>query len=71
MIRQRTQAGVDRARAKGVKFGAGFKLQQKDMKKVWKMRYERNMTYEEIGTIQHSQLSNTNGNSNANEADYR
>jgi len=51
MIRQRTQAGVDRARAKGVKFGAGFKLQQKDMKKVWKMRYERNMTYEEIGKV--------------------
>lgn len=37
IIRERTQAGVDRAKARGVKFGADYILQPKDMPKVFDM----------------------------------
>ena len=41
LIAERTQAGVDRARANGVKFGADFKLDPKEIPKLWKLVNEQ------------------------------
>ncbi len=49
LIVERTRAGVASARARGVKFGADFKLKESDMPKVWKAVREKGLTYAEAG----------------------
>lgn len=44
IIRERTQAGVDRAKAKGVKFGAKHIVPPEDMPKIWKRVNEKGET---------------------------
>lgn len=43
LIAERTQAGVDRALANGVKFGPDFKLRPEDVPKLWKEVNEQGM----------------------------
>ncbi len=49
LIVERTRAGVASARARGVKFGADFKLKKEDMPKVWKAVREEGKSYKEAG----------------------
>lgn len=41
LIAERTRAGIERAKRKGVKFGAEEKLKEADMPKVYKMVYQQ------------------------------
>jgi len=48
IIRERTQTGVDRAKARGVKFGAKHKIQPDEMPEIWNMVNKKAMTHKSV-----------------------
>jgi len=48
IIRERTQAGVDRAKRRGVKFGAKHKIEPDEMPKIWNMVNKKAMTHKSV-----------------------